>query len=393
METPIIYDLTAESLHFKHNYLGGYSFSGYAIMDNKMGWNAPSGRRKAMENQYTFYLGDDNLATTTIDNIFINEYMPRARGDYVKVYLYGLKQARSQSHAPVDNVALSQLFNITEGDVISAWDYWKKQGIIDLTYEGTKVAHITFYHIPSVLLKAQNEGAPKAVSVSPPADDDGMGARTAEMFNRIQRMYGSRALPKKDMLAYKKWLSEYGFEPEAVVILVEYALNLINSKSETFTPAQILSYMETIAESWRRQGIHTFTEADAYIVESRNRQRRHYGIFKYLGLRRAPMESERTMMDTWSGEWGFSDEIIKVALGRTSKPNLKYINGILEKWHQAGIKSLADIEAQDAAHRSTSFKGAPKVVDEETAKRLAVYDEMDAEDANWFKKIGENSGK
>ena len=195
------------------------------------------------------------------------------------------------------------------------------------------------------------------------------------------------------MLAYKKWLSEYGFEPEAVVILVEYALNLINSKSETFTPAQILSYMETIAESWRRQGIHTFTEADAYIVESRNRQRRHYGIFKYLGLRRAPMESERTMMDTWSGEWGFSDEIIKVALGRTSKPNLKYINGILEKWHQAGIKSIDDIEAQDAAHRSTSFKGAPKVVDEETAKRLAVYDEMDAEDANWFKKIGENSGK
>ena len=33
---------------------------------------------------------DIYLLTTEVENIFINEYMPQAPGDYVKVYLYGL---------------------------------------------------------------------------------------------------------------------------------------------------------------------------------------------------------------------------------------------------------------------------------------------------------------
>ena len=33
---------------------------------------------------------DFYLLTTDVENIFINEYMTAAPGDYVKVYLYGL---------------------------------------------------------------------------------------------------------------------------------------------------------------------------------------------------------------------------------------------------------------------------------------------------------------
>ena len=33
---------------------------------------------------------DFYLLATDVENIFINEYMPAAPGDFVKVYLYGL---------------------------------------------------------------------------------------------------------------------------------------------------------------------------------------------------------------------------------------------------------------------------------------------------------------
>ena len=38
---------------------------------------------------------DFYLLTTDVENIFINEYLPAASGDYVKVYLYGLLYAQT----------------------------------------------------------------------------------------------------------------------------------------------------------------------------------------------------------------------------------------------------------------------------------------------------------
>lgn len=38
---------------------------------------------------------DFYLLTTDVENIFINEYLPAAPGDYVKVYLYGLLYAQT----------------------------------------------------------------------------------------------------------------------------------------------------------------------------------------------------------------------------------------------------------------------------------------------------------
>ena len=33
----------------------------------------------------------DDMGITPVENSFLNHYMSKARGDYVKVYLYGLK--------------------------------------------------------------------------------------------------------------------------------------------------------------------------------------------------------------------------------------------------------------------------------------------------------------
>ena len=39
---------------------------------------------------------DFYLLATEVENIFINEYLPQAPGDYVKVYLYALLYAKQR---------------------------------------------------------------------------------------------------------------------------------------------------------------------------------------------------------------------------------------------------------------------------------------------------------
>ena len=68
------------------------------------------------------------LFDTDIENMFINEYMPSAPGEYVKVYLFALMYADLDQ--PVTDGMLAKELDMKEEDVRSAWDYWEKLCVI-----------------------------------------------------------------------------------------------------------------------------------------------------------------------------------------------------------------------------------------------------------------------
>ena len=66
------------------------------------------------------------LAATYVPNIFIDEYMTQANGEYVKIYLYLLRSISQ----PECSFSLSQIadhFDCTERDVLRALKYWEKR--------------------------------------------------------------------------------------------------------------------------------------------------------------------------------------------------------------------------------------------------------------------------
>ena len=69
---------------------------------------------------------------TSIHNTFIEKYMLRANGSYVKVYLYLSKCIQ----AGQDDLSISSLadqMENTEKDIIRALNYWEKQGLLHIT--------------------------------------------------------------------------------------------------------------------------------------------------------------------------------------------------------------------------------------------------------------------
>ena len=65
-----------------------------------------------------------------LDYEFIDNYMPEANGEYVKVYLLLLRcQASPDRELTVSGIA--DILDDTEKDVIRALIYWKKQGLMD----------------------------------------------------------------------------------------------------------------------------------------------------------------------------------------------------------------------------------------------------------------------
>ena len=65
-----------------------------------------------------------------LDHEFIDQYMPEANGEYVKVYLL-LLRLLNDANTPLTVSGIADILDDTEKDVIRALKYWKKQGILD----------------------------------------------------------------------------------------------------------------------------------------------------------------------------------------------------------------------------------------------------------------------
>jgi len=78
-----------------------------------------------------------NQSITTISNYFIDEYMPHANGEFIKIYIYLLRIAEN----PIGEFSLStiaDIFNHTEADVMRALRYWEKLGLLSISYDEFK---------------------------------------------------------------------------------------------------------------------------------------------------------------------------------------------------------------------------------------------------------------
>ncbi|MBP6492325.1 MAG: hypothetical protein KA282_05055, partial [Clostridia bacterium] len=75
-----------------------------------------------------FYLRDTN-----VENIFINEYMTQAPGEYVKVYLFAMMYADFDMR--MTNETIAKHLSMDDEDVLKAWTYWEKMGVVKKHYQ------------------------------------------------------------------------------------------------------------------------------------------------------------------------------------------------------------------------------------------------------------------
>ena len=74
-----------------------------------------------------------DMDVTLVRNVFLDEYMPEASGEFVKIYLYLLRCASGGKEISMGRIA--DIFEHTEKDVARALKYWEKMQLLSLTYD------------------------------------------------------------------------------------------------------------------------------------------------------------------------------------------------------------------------------------------------------------------
>ncbi len=303
--------------------------------------------------QFQIGINNDDLGITPIENIFINHYLPKAPGDFVKVYLLGLKFCFQNAPQHISNEVIAKTLDILESDVVKAWQYWEKQGIIHRTSSEEGKSIITFLNIKEVVLNTSSLATqPPKIGVKEIIDSR-RDNRIREMHDVIEKMMG-RPLSPIEMSLYHEWMTEYSFSPEVIVLLLEDCFN--RGRKE-------LAYLKKVALNWYNAGVKSPEDAEKFMVSHREKWERYFKVMSYLGFKRPPTQKEEEIMDKWFSEFKMDLELIHEACARTTaipQPNFRYVDRIITDWHGKGYISLEDVQREERkTSKKTTFSKNP----------------------------------
>lgn len=311
----------------------------------------------------------DNICkVTTVSNYFIDEYMSHANAAQIKIYLYLLRRIGEGLSTSVCEMA--DFFNYPEKDVIRALQYWEKQGLLKLEFneehiligihmcsfpqingitektvapDTTNIAPVKskVKQTPKEIVKKQE---PREDSIEKPtySSDDIKQFKENETSSEllfIVETYLRRPLSLSEIQTIYFFIERLNMSVDLIDYLFQYCIE--RGKTD-------FHYIEKVAINWVENGIKSPAEAKEF---SYKYAKIVYTVMKALGKSTHPTDEEASYVQTWSKDFGFTDDIILEACKRsvagTDKNRLQYADTILKNWKSSQVITLSDITKLD----------------------------------------------
>lgn len=278
------------------------------------------------------------LAFTPVSNVFIERYMPKARGEFIKVYLLMLKYSTCNELGVSSSILASSL-NLLESDIMNAFNYWNDEGVIRFS----PIDNMGNFNVEFLELSEEPIENNKQVDLLEALDSN----ITKDMLKDIEKLL-ARPLSPKEMSVYLNWQKELGFSSELILILMEYCIAKGKVDSR---------YIEKVALSWHDLKITTVEDAQNLIKQTEDKWINIRKILNYLGIKNTDiMKPQQDMIEKWLFIYKFQTELIfkacDICFNRLNRADFKYIDGILSKWYKNNLKTLEDIAIKDKAPKN-----------------------------------------
>ena len=340
---------------------------------------------------------DKNTTATSVSNVFIDEYMSGANGEFVKIYLYLLRQLNS-AEAGFSLSEIADKFEHTEKDVKRALCYWERMQLLHLDYDTNEnlvgirlmdalskinVKSTTDQCVSDKVLEADSTVSDVPTGKSLPVKksyslDERKNFMTNEALSEllfVVEQYLGRTLADSDQDTIFFFYDKLELSIELIHYLFEYCVS--NGHSS-------MHYINKVAINWATNGYKTVEQAK---LASEQYNQTHFSIMKAMGItKRSLVSSESDYINKWTKDFGFSLEMIKAACERTiaatNEPNFKYADKILSEWHTNHFTTLEQVVKADSDHQkrkkvATTPKNSSKNKFNNFDQRSYDYDQLE----------------
>ena len=271
-----------------------------------------------------------------IQNSFVDKYLCEANGSFVKVYLFVLRHI---TNASLDISDIANALNLLESDVIRAFKYWNKIGVIKFSQVGDKDFDIELAALENSGTETSNEeisaekqtpsksSVPTAVSYTKSdintymKNNDGI----RHMF-LISEQLLNKTLTDTDRKILFSLYDYLGMPVEVIFTLIEYCITIGKTN---------MRYIEKVAYTWADKGVDTLAKASVFVKEENefyDTLNKFKTKFKITGREFTPTEEE--YIRNWVYTLKLDDKTIMDAfektVANTGKITFKYMDAILK---------------------------------------------------------------
>jgi len=274
---------------------------------------------------------------TPVDNQFIMDCVPMAKGDYVRVYLYGLMGCY-HPEIDLDISRMSHDLDLPEEEIKKAYRYWERRGLVRRVSD--KPPSWQYVH-----------GREKSLAGSQPADPEYEAFAEAlyGVFDNERRLHG------KEIQTCYEWVEDLKLPMEAVIMLLKHMARI---KGKNFT----IQSAGKVALEMAEEQVSTLEEAEAFLSRDQQIWEGVRRVLRKLGKKGMPSEAQTELYRKWIREWHFTPEAVEAACAETAKgePNMGYLDGILKNVRQEAssaetidLKLFSEIQEQGGKLKET----------------------------------------
>jgi len=295
-----------------------------------------------------------------VPSVVVDNYIKLAGGNNIKVLLYYLKNAGRV--LSVDEV--SQKTGVNPDDIQDALLFWEQTGLlcfnkndivpgnIPLNNENPYISEheqitvkpekteTTLRSIAEsrVQLEREPRFCPKEIAHSV-RENKGMDF----LFKGCEKIFG-RTLKHNEQNSLMLITEETGIPAECTLMLVDYCFSIGKP-----TPA----YMKAIAVDWLERGIMTMSAVEDEIKVLREINSLENRLKRLFEMNSAFSKTQKDFIKKWSN-LGYGEEMLseayQITLDQTGKAAFPYMNKIITKWSENGIKTKEQLEKSQKAY-------------------------------------------
>lgn len=263
----------------------------------------------------------------------VDKHLKLATENQIKVLLFSLKNISSG----IEPTAIADFLKLPLDEVNDSLEFWVQTGLLVNDSKPNPIEPEKEKPEKSVI---------KPITVKPTREEISSLALTdnklAFLLGEAEMKLG-RAMRNNEIQNLAWLYLDHSMDVSLILMLVEYAV--------TENKATV-SFIEKVALSWLEAGVETLADAEEQI-ELRSQKKTAWGMVESaFGIdHRMPSDKELEFAGKWILEWHFSREMLKEAYNRCvdakAKLDMRYINGILERWFKEGIKNPSDAEKKN----------------------------------------------
>lgn len=285
-----------------------------------------------------------NEQSFSIPYSFIDTYLPAANGTFVKIYLYALRHSGQE----LTDEGIAEALGILESDVLKAWKYWEKQGVVSLEGGAVDFSPNAPRNAPAAPVKKETVSSRKKYTEKEMAQAMETNPELKVLYRFAQQKLGNIISPSDVNILFSlyDWLK---LPVEVIVMLFEYCAE--KGKLN-------MRYIESTAVHWVERGMRTAEQVEEFCRQEELQKQQYAEFQKMVGITgRKLSQTEKKYIDSWTGQMNFSFDMIRLAYDQTvmntGQLSMPYLNKILTSWHRDGITTPQAAEQAQEQYRSS----------------------------------------